>query len=552
MASNICSFNLREVCETAVAYLRDKECDLSKTLSAPDFSTGGELIYRKNEMDEIYKTGRGSFKVRAKYGYDKKNNCLEITEIPYTTTVEAIMDKIVELVKQGKIRDISDLRDETDLNGLKLAIDLKRGADPEKLMARLFKSTPLEDAFSCNFNILVHGAPCVLGVRGMLREWADFRIGCVRRRLNFELDKKSRRLHLLRGLEKILLDIDKAVRVIRQTEREEDVVPNLCAAFQIDALQAEFIAEIRLRQLNREYILKRLEDIAGLEKEIAALRNALASDREIKNIIVGELKEIAKKYGAPRKTALVSGEEIQEIHEEHFIEDYNLKLFLTRQNYFKKIPLISLRSGGEQKIKEDDEILCAFECANRDEALFFSNKAAVYKARVHELADCKASALGEYLPNVLEMDADEKIIFVMASDAKFEGNLLFVFENGKMAKVPLKAYETKTNRKKLANAYYGGVPLAAIQFLSEDREFAAVTNIDKVLVFDTGKIPLKTTRNTQGVQVMTMKKGSKLTKLLPLDAAAFASADYYRTKNLPARGAYLKGEDIGFTQTSLF
>ena len=550
MASNICSFNLEEVCKTTIAYLKDADCDLSKTLIAPDFSTGGQLIYHEDEMNEIYKTGRGSFKVRSKYRYDKKNNCIEIYEIPYTTTVEAIIDKIVELVKQGKIREISDLRDETDLSGLKLTLDLKRGSDPDKLMARLFKQTPLEDSFSCNFNILINGKPKVMGVREIIKEWTVFRLSCVRRRLEFDLDKKSHRLHLLQGLEKILLDIDKAVRIIRETEAEAMVVPNLMQGFAIDNIQAEFIAEIKLRHLNKEYILKRLQDIDELKKAIADIQSTLASNLAMKKLIIAELDAIVKKYGKERRTEIIQGEDAALPEVFNVVEDYNVKMFLTEQNYVKKITLVSLRASSDQKLKDDDRMMCEMECSNRDEVLFFSNQQNCYKMRINDIPDTKASALGEYLPNLLGMENDERILY-MAVTSKYEGFMLFAFENGKIAKVPLASYETKTNRKKLANAYYAKSPIADIRFLMQDTELAAMSDINKVLIFDTAKIPVKTTRNTQGVQVLTPKKGSILAKINTLDEVAFTDFDYYRTRNIPARGAYLKPEDAPGKQMTL-
>ena len=551
MASNICSFNLNEVCKTTIAYLKDAECDLSETLLAPDFSTGAQLIYKKEEMDSIFKTGRGSFKLRARYNYDKKNNCIEITEIPYTTTVEAIMDKIVELVKQGKLKDISDQRDETDLKGLKLTLDLKRGTDPDKLMARLYKQTPLEDSFSCNFNILIGGSPRVMGIREILKEWSTFRLSCIKRRLEFELDKKSHRLHLLRGLEKILLDIDKAIAIIRETEEEAKVIPNLMEGFGIDAIQAEYVAEIKLRHLNKEYILNRLNDIDSLTKDIADLQKTLASNIAMKRIIIRELEDIMKKFGQDRRTEIVTEDNIVEAVEEQFIEDYNLKMFLSEQNYLKKISLVSLRASADQKLKEDDRFINSIECSNRDEALFFSNRANVYKMKINDIPDCKARDLGEYLPNLLGMETDEKIVYMAVTDGKYAGFMLFSFENGKMAKVPLEAYQTKTNRKKLTNAYYEKSPLAAIRFLMVDTELVAFSSLNKVLIFNTEKIPLKTTRTSMGVQVLTPKKGSTLAKVLSLDEVTFTDFDYYRTKNIPARGAYLKDDDVQGEQLSL-
>ena len=550
MASNICSFNLNEVCKTTIAYLKDAECDISETLIAPDFSTGGQLLYDAKELAGIYETGRGSFKVRAKYRYDKKNNCIEVFEIPYTTTVEAIIDKIIELVKQGKVKEISDIRDETDLSGLKLTLDLKRGTDPDKLMLRLFRQTPLEDSFGCNFNILVNGSPKVMGIREILKEWTDFRLSSIKRRLEFDLDKKNHRLHLLLGLEKILLDIDKAVKIIRDTELESLVVPNLMKGFLIDQIQAEYIAEIKLRHLNKEYILKRLEDIDQLKKEIADIQATLASRLAMKKIIISELTALMKKYGKDRCTEIIQSEEAALPEETSFIEDYNVKFFLTEQNYVKKITLVSLRASAEQKLKEDDKMLCQWDGSNKDELLFFSNRQNCYKMKAYDMPDTKASALGEYLPNILGMEQDEKIVY-MAVTQKYEGFMLFAFENGKVAKVPLSSYETKTNRKKLTNAYCEKAVLADIRFILQDTELVAMSDLNKVLIFDTAKVPVKSTRNTQGVAVLTPKKGSILAKICTLDEVSFTDFDYYRTKNIPARGAYLKPEDAPGQQLTL-
>ncbi len=550
MASNICSFNLKEVCETTIAYLKDAECDIAKTLIAPDFSTGGQLIYKEEELAAVYETGRGSFKVRSKYRYDKKNNCIEIYEIPYTTTVEAIIDKIIELVKAGKIKEISDLRDETDLSGLKLTLDLKRGTDPDKLMLRLFRQTPLEDSFSCNFNILIDGKPKVMGIREILKEWTAFRLGCIKRRLEFDLDKKSHRLHLLLGLEKILMDIDKAVKIIRETEAESLVVPNLMKGFMIDQIQAEFIAEIKLRHLNKEYILKRLEDIDQLKSEISDIQATLASNLAMKKIIISELTALIKKYGKDRCTEIIQGEDAVLPEVESFIEDYNVKIFLTEQNYVKKITLVSLRASSEQKLKEDDRMLCEWEGSNKNELLFFSSKQNCYKMKAYDLPDVKASALGEYLPNILGMEPDEKILYMVMTE-KYEGFMLFAFETGKIAKVPLSSYETKTNRKKLANAYYEKAPIADIRFLPQDTELVAMSDINKILIFDTSKISVKSTRSSQGVQVLTPKKGSILAKISTLDEVSITDFDYYRTRNIPARGAYLKPEDAPGQQMTL-
>ncbi len=550
MASNICSFNLKEVCDTTIALLKDKNADIYKTLLAPDFSGGAQLIYNEADIKSIYETGRGSVKLRAKYTYDKKNNCIEIFEIPYSTTVEAIIDKIVELVKLGKIKEISDIRDETDLSGLKLAIDLKRGVDPDKLMARLYKQTPLEDSFSCNFNVLVDGSPKVMGIRELVLAWSDFRIGCIKRRLQYDLDKKSKRLHLLMGLKQILLDVDKAVAIIKNTELEADVVPNLMQGFGIDMIQAEFIAEIKLRHLNKEYILKRLEDIDKLNEEIADITKTLASESAVKRIIIKELTELSKKHGKDRRTEIISPDDIEEIKEDEFIEDYNVKMFLTAQCYMKKITLVSLRSSADQKLKEDDRMICEVECSNKSEVLFFSNQHNVYKMKVYDISNCKASEFGEYLPNILGMEPNEKIIYMVVTE-KYEGNILFAFENGKMSKIPLSAYETKTNRKKLSNAYGDKSPIVAIRFIPEEVELCAISNANKVLVFSTEKIPLKTTRSSQGVAVLNLKKGTKLSFVKTLDEVTFKDFDYYRTKNIPARGAYLKPEDAPGEQLTL-
>ncbi len=544
MASNICSFNLAEVCNAEIEYLKNENANLMAVMSAPDFATGGQLIYKEDDLKNIFETGRGSVRVRATYHYDKKNNCIEITEIPYSTTIEAIIDKIIDLVKAGKAKEIADVRDETDKQGLKITIDLKRGTDPEKLMARLLKQTPLEDTFSCNFNILVDGSPRVMGVREILSEWSKFRIGCVKRSLSFDLDKKNHRLHLLLGLEKILVDIDKAISIIRNTEEEAQVVPNLMEGFGIDMLQAEFIAEIKLRHLNKEYILKRLADIKDLKADIATISKTLSSNLAVKKVIIKELTEIAKKYGEPRRTQIIAEDDIKEVAEESFVENYNLRMYLTEQNYVKKVSLVSLRASNVHKLKEDDRFVCEFECENVDDALFFSDRSNVYKMRIADLPDCKASALGEYLPNILGMEEDEKILY-MAVTKTYNGHMLFAFENGKMAKVPMKSYETKTNRKKLTSAYSDKVPVAAIRFLAEDCELAAFADNKKVLIFHTSKVAEKSTRSTQGVQVLTPNKGNKLEKVLSLDEVTLKDFDVYRTKNIPARGSYLKDEDMG-------
>jgi len=543
MASSICSFNLEEVCETTIAFLKDENVDVVSTLKAPDFSTGGQLIYNEKSIREIYATGRGSVKLRAKYRYDPKNNCIEIYEIPYSTTIEAIIDKIVELVKQNRIREISDIRDETDLSGLKIVLDLKKNTDPDKLMNKLFKLTPLQDSFACNFNVLINGKPMVLGVKGILREWTLFRINCIKRQIAFDIEKKSDKLHLLKGLKKILLDIDKAIKIIRETEQEAEVVPNLMKGFDIDQVQAEFIAEIKLRNLNKEYILKRTDEIDSLEKEIEDLQKTFKDESRIKKIIIKELKEVAQKYGKPRRTEIIMEETIvDDTAEENFIEDYNLKIFLTKQNYLKKISLVSLRGSSEQKLKEEDTIIQEIEASNKFDLLLFSNKYTVYKLKIHEINDCKASSLGEYLPNLLEMEPDEKIIYIVATD-NYSGYMLFGFENGKVAKIDFSSYATKTNRKKLTNAYSNLSRLVYIKWIKEDVDLVAFSSINKVLVFNTAGINPKTTRDSQGVQVLKAKKGSTMVQIKGMDEVRFVDVDYYRTKNIPATGCYLKPED---------
>jgi len=451
-ASQICGFNLAEVCQTTIDYINDPSHNIMSTLLAPDFPTGGEIIYDPNEIETIYRTGRGSFKIRARWRYIKKDNIIEVYEIPYTTTVEAIMDKVAELVKQGRIKEINDMRDETDLNGLKLAIDLKRGVDPEKLMQKLFKMTPLMDSFSCNFNILIAGVPRVMGIAEILDEWTAWRIDCVKRRVYFELNKKKEKLHLLKGLKKILLDIDKAISIIRNTEEEAEVVPNLMIGFGIDEAQAEFVADIKLRNINKEYILKRVEETETLEKEIADLEDLLQSRRRIKAVIIEELRNVMKKYGAPRRTGIVYANEVEQYSEEEQVEDYEVKIFLSREGYFKKITPLSLRMGGEQKFKENDGLLLSFEATNRDELLIFTDRQQCYKVKVSDFEDTKASALGTYLPSHLGMDPGENVIY-MVNARDYKSSLLFFFENGKAARVPVSAYETKSSRRKLTGAY---------------------------------------------------------------------------------------------------
>ncbi|ACL75753.1 DNA gyrase/topoisomerase IV subunit A [Ruminiclostridium cellulolyticum] len=550
MASNICSFNLVEICKTTSALIDDENVVLEDYLKAPDFSSGGQLIYSAKEIRDIYKNGRGGFKVRARYKYDKENNCIEIIEIPYTTTVEAIIDQIIELIKGGKIREITDVRDETDLSGLKLTIDLRKNTDPDILMNKLFKLTPLQDSFSCNFNILINGRPRVMGVRTILNEWLNFRVECIKRQISYDIEKKSDKLHLLMGLKKILLDIDKAIQIIRGTEQEAKVVPNLMTGFGIDEIQADYIAEIKLRNLNKEYILNRVGETENLIKEIAELKDIHGNDNKVKKIIQKQLSEIAKKFGKPRRTEIISDEQVEEITTEHFIEDYNLKVFLTEHNYLKKIPLVSLRANPEHKLKDEDIIIQEIETHNKADLLMFTNKFNVYKSRIYEIPDCKASSLGEYLTNLLGLDNDEKIIYITATN-NYEGYMLFFYENGKGAKIEMSGYATKTNRKKLANAYYSGSPLIRMIFITEDIELIAISSINKLLVFNTNSINPKTTKNSQGVQILTSKKGSLMTDIKTLDEMVLSNVDYYRTKNIPAVGYYIKEEDKTEKQMSL-
>ena len=550
MASNICSFNLTEVCQAAAAYIRDPGCDLLSIMPAPDFSTGAELIYNRAEMEQIYKTGRGSMRLRATWRFDKKNNMVEIVEIPYTTTVEAIIDDITGLVKQGKVREINDIRDETDLNGLKIALELKRSTDPDALMQKLFRFTSLQSTFPCNFNVLVNGTPRVLGVRALLGEWLAWRRACVRREISYDLEKKQDRLHLLRGLEKILLDIDKAVRIIRRTEKESEVVPNLMAGFGIDTVQAEFVAEIRLRQLNRQYILQRTADIQTLVDEIADLEDMLANRERVDDQICSNLERIAAKYGQKRLTRLVHEKEIDTFEPDQLIEDYNLRLFLTEHGYIKKLALTSLRSAGELKTKEEDKIVQEIEGKNKADVLFFSDRGNVYKLKCYDIKDHKPSDLGEYTPNLLEMENDERIVFLHMTE-DYLGHVLLGFANGKFARIPLNAYETKTNRRKLVKAYSTASPVVRIFFLEADDDFVAVSNIHKVLVFNSAKVPVKPTRTNQGVQVLLSKKGSTMVSCRRLSESNIADDKYYRTRKIPAVGTYLKEETLQDRQLGL-
>lgn len=542
MASSICSFNLEEVCKTTIELLRDPKFDVSETLKAPDFAGGGLLVYDKAAMDEIYNTGRGSFKVRARYSFDKSNSCIEITEIPPTTTSEAIIDKVIEKVKAGSLREISDIRDETDLSGLKITIDVKRGTDPDKLMKKLYASTPLQDSFSCNFNVLINGMPRVLGVRELLGEWIEFRSGCVRRRTAFDLKRATDRLHLLRGLEKILLDIDKAISIIRNTEEESEVVPNLMIGFRIDKIQAEYVAEIKLRHLNKEYILKRLQDIDRLEEAIKDLNDILENPKRIKQIIIYELKEVVKKYAKPRKTEIIYSVELEEETVEPDIPEYPVTVFFTKGGYFKKITPLSLRMSGTQKLKDGDEIAQTFETTNSAELLFFTNKCQVYKSRACDFDDTKASVLGDYVAAKLEMEEGELPVY-MAVTSDYSGHMMFFFENGKAAKVSLDAYRTVTKRKKLIKAFSDKSPVAAVMQLAADEEIVVISSAGRHLLLNTAVILPKTTKDTIGVGVMTLKKGQRLMSARKYREGEFAKAYRYRAKNLPAAGALLSSED---------
>ena len=542
IASSICSFNLEEVCKTTIELLRDPKFDVSETLKAPDFAGGGLLVYDKAAMDEIYNTGRGSFKVRARYSFDKSNSCIEITEIPPTTTSEAIIDKVIEKVKAGSLREISDIRDETDLSGLKITIDVKRGTDPDKLMKKLYASTPLQDSFSCNFNVLINGMPRVLGVRELLGEWIEFRSGCVRRRTAFDLKRATDRLHLLRGLEKILLDIDKAISIIRNTEEESEVVPNLMIGFRIDKIQAEYVAEIKLRHLNKEYILKRLQDIDRLEEAIKDLNDILENPKRIKQIIIYELKEVVKKYAKPRKTEIIYSVELEEETVEPDISEYPVTVFFTKGGYFKKITPLSLRMSGTQKLKDGDEIAQTVETTNSAELLFFTNKCQVYKSRACDFDDTKASVLGDYVAAKLEMEEGELPVY-MAVTSDYSGYMMFFFENGKAAKVSLDAYRTVTKRKKLIKAFSDKSPVAAVMQLAADEEIVVISSAGRHLLLNTAVILPKTTKDTIGVGVMTLKKGQRLMSARKYREGEFAKAYRYRAKNLPAAGALLSSED---------
>ena len=552
MASQFCGFNLKEVCDTAVAYLKNPDCDLTETLLAPDFPTGGELIFDTDAIRDIYNTGRGSVRVRAKYRYVKDQNLLEIYEIPYSTTVEAILDKVAELIKAGKAKEISDMRDETDLSGLKLAIDLKRGVDPDKLMAKLYKLTPLEDAFACNFNVLIAGSPKVLGVRQILEEWTAWRTDSVKRRIFFVLGKKKEKLHLLKGLKRILLDIDKAIRIIRETEEEAEVIPNLMIGFGIDQIQAEYVAEIKLRNINKEYILKRTRETDALRDEIDDLEDLLNSPKRVKKVIVEELNAAAKKYGETRRTSIVYPHEITSYTpEEEQKEEYPVTVFLSREGYFKKITPASLRMNSEQKFKEGDVLRQSFETTSNAEAMFFTDHCQVYKTRLGEFDDAKASVLGDYLPTKLKMDAGENVIFMVLPGPDYAGSLLFFYENGKAARIEMKAYQTASNRRKLTGAYSDKSPLACIRRLDEDCELAVYSNEPRCLIFHTALLAPKTTRSAQGVAVMTLKPKYHLETVLLSEETSITNRTRYRVRAIPAAGALVREEDSEDQQISL-
>jgi len=542
MASTVCSFNLKEVCQTAIAWMKNPEHKISKTLLAPDFSGGGDLVFVPEEIENIYATGRGSFKIKARYNFDKKNSCVEVYEIPYTTTVEAIIDKIVALVKTGKVKDVTDVRDETDLQGLKIAIDIKKSADAELIMRRLYSLTPLMDNFSCNFNFLVDGKPRVMGIAEILAEWTAFRTGCIKRQLAHDIEKKSEKLHLLEGLAKILVDIDKAIKIIRETKAEAQVIPNLIKGFGITQPQAEYIAEIKLRHLNREHLQNRVNERNELKEELKQLGEIHGSDERIRELIATQLKEIAKKYGRPRRTGIITADETPAPSDESFIDDYNLKLFLTDHNYIKKISLVSLRSAADQYLKDDDFIAQEIEATNRDELLLFSNQCNVYKLKVYDLPDSKASSLGEYLTNLLEMAPSEKVVY-LAPAKDYGGYMLFAFTNGKVAKVQFSAYATKTNRKKLINAYADRTPLVSMHWIPEDVDLYLQRGKDKAVVINSALVPATGSKSAVGITVFTLRKGTTLTDMRPVDTSP-EDPDYYRADKIPAAGHFLQKQMV--------
>jgi len=543
MASNICSFNLKEICDTTIALMNNPDHDVLETLPGPDFSTGGELLFDEATTREIYSTGRGSFKLRAKWNYVKSGNLIEITEIPYSTTSEVIMDKVAELIKAGKIKEIADMRDETDLGGLKLTIDLKRGVEPEKLMQKLFRMTPLQDSFACNFNILIAGMPRVMGIGEILEEWTAWRTDCIKRRLFYQIQKKEDRLHLLKGLERILLDIDKAIRIIRETELESEVIPNLMIGFGIDEIQANYVAEIKLRNINKEYILKQTKAISELEKEIADLRDTLGSNRKLKNVIVKELQQVSDKYGQPRKTKIVyEAVELQSEDEDEQILDYPVTLFVSKEGYLKKITAQSLRMSGEQKYKEGDKLSFSVETSNKAELLVFTSLFQCYKTRLSDFEDGKASQLGDYLPQKLGMDPGETVLQVVLP-GDYKGFIVFFFENGKAAKVPLSAYETKTNRRRLIAAFSDKSPLISAMVLDADKQVVLYSTDGRAAIISTAQLSPKTTKNTQGVAVMNLKKKALLSAVSSLEDSGITNASRYRNKTIPTAGALLKEED---------
>jgi len=553
MASNLCSFNLSEVCNTAIALIKDPEADITQTLKGPDFPTGGVLLYNQEEMNTIYNTGRGSFKMRGKYIVDKKKKHIEITEIPYTTTSEVIIDAIISMVKNNKIKEIKDVRDETDLKGLKITIDIRSGTDIKKLMNKLFLKTPLQDAFNCNFNILIEGNPMVLGIRDILTNWTTFRISCIKKRLNYDLGKNKERLHLLLGLDRILIDIDEAIHIIRNTEKEADVIPNLMQAFRLDEIQADYIAEIKLRYLNREYILKRLDEIKELKKKIEEIENTFKSNSKIRKIIVNELVEVRDKYGAPRKTEIREMDDVDDRSLVEQIDNYNCMVLFTKENYLKKIHLTALRTDPEQKLKDSDRIMQEISTHNTAELILFSNKANAYKMKLHQLNESKAGEFGIFLPVYLELPEDESIVYIVVTD-DFKGNMLYGFANGKFAKVPLGVYETKTNRKLLAKAYYDKSQLKYIRLMGEKEsiEMAVITKEKKALIFDTDFIATKTTRGTQGITIIKLKDSDIVSEIVPVKKARLKDADTYRPNNVPAVGRALSKADSRRKQVTLF
>ena len=541
MASSICPFNLAEICETTIELIKDENHDIASTLKAPDFPVGGQIIYNRDELDKIYDTGRGSIKIRSRYNYDKSYNCIDVTQIPPTTTIESIIEKVVTLVKTGKVKEISDIRDETGIDGLKITIDLKRGTDPDKLMQKLYRSTPLEDTFSCNFNLLIAGMPKVLGVREILSEWIAFRTECIKRRIHFDLIKKKEKLHLLKGLSKILLDIDKAIKIIRETDQEAEVIPNLMIGFGIDKIQAEYVAEIKLRNLNKEYILKRTKEISQLKEDIADMEDILKSARKVKNIIINELKDVIKKYSQPRKSILIYIDKEEKTEEE--IPDYPVTVFFTRDGYFKKITPISLRMSSEQKLKEGDIVVKQLETTNNTELIFFTDKCNAYKSRISDFDDTKASVLGDYVSAKLNMDENENVIYMLCLK-EYSGYIISAYENGKVAKVLLSSYETKTNRRKLIKSYSDKSPLVKLFHITEDKEIMIKSSAQRLIIFSTGNILPKTTRDTIGVQIMNIKKNQNVEMVYENVSDEITNKNRYRTKTLPALGAVIASEDL--------